>query len=38
MPPWVYFTSGSLPRLPMRMTLLTLFAINASPACRAYLG
>src|SRR6266496_4607104 len=27
MPDGVYFTSGSLPRLPIRMTLLTLFAI-----------
>src|ERR1700677_119508 len=29
-PPWVYFTSGSLPRFPIRITLLTLFpAMNA---------
>src|SRR4051812_40550459 len=28
MPLGVYFTSGSLPRLPIRMTLLTLFDIN----------
>src|ERR1700694_2910412 len=26
-PPGVYFTSGSLPRFPTKMTLLTLFAI-----------
>src|SRR5579863_5662233 len=33
MPPWVYFTSGSLPRFPIRMTLLTLFpAMNAAPS------
>src|ERR1700732_4344803 len=33
MPPWVYFTSGSLPRFPIRMTLLTLFpAMSAAPS------
>src|SRR5579863_5871131 len=33
MPPGVYFTSGSLPRFPIRMTLLTLLpAMNAAPS------
>src|SRR5580704_14310883 len=33
MPPGVYFTSGSLPRFPIRMTLLTLFpAMSAAPS------
>src|SRR5438105_12194844 len=31
MPLGVYFTSGSLPRLPMRITLLTLFAMGDAP-------
>src|SRR5579862_1950237 len=33
-PPWVYFTSGSLPRFPIRITLLTLFPamMNAAPS------
>src|SRR5271165_271945 len=38
MPACVYFTSGSLPRLPIRMTLLTLFAISGSPADHDHLG
>src|SRR5215470_15287200 len=28
----VYFTSGSLPRLPIKITLLTLFAMIAAPS------
>src|SRR5256885_3093060 len=28
----VYFTSGSLPRFPIRMTLLTLFGMSAAPS------
>src|SRR5271170_83091 len=32
-PPGVYFTSGSLPRFPIRMTLLTLFpAMKGAPS------
>src|SRR5205085_9416751 len=31
MPLGVYFTSGSLPRLPIRITLLTLFDIKSAP-------
>src|SRR5580658_2343918 len=35
MPPCVYFTSGSFPRFPIRMTLLTLFpAMSAAPSAR----
>src|SRR5450755_88240 len=34
MPLGVYFTSGSLPRLPRRMTLLTLFAMRNSSCLR----
>ncbi|MNS81052.1 hypothetical protein D3C72_1147520 [compost metagenome] len=32
-PPWVYFTSGSLPRLPTRMTLLMPRAIDGFFRC-----
>src|SRR5437867_12182727 len=30
-PPWVYFTSGSLPNLPTRITLLTELAMILTP-------
>jgi len=36
MPVWVYFTSGSFPRLPMRMTLLTLLAMRTAPVLKEW--